>query len=107
MSGLAFMDDHSNPKSDSIIETEADYLDDRHVSANQHKTSEQSEEAIIMGFAESRKAQAATKALFELVHAHGENLREVIVLVYGQQLTFCSYVFDKCEIQLLNWKCLN
>ena len=89
MSGLAFVDDHSNPKSDSIIETEADYLDDRHVSANQHKTSEQSEEAIIMGFAENRKAQAATKALFELVHAHGENLREVIVLVYGQQLT-CS-----------------
>ena len=95
MSGLAFVDDHSNPKSDSIIETEADYLDDRHVSANQRKTSGQSEEAIIMGFAENRKAQAATKALFELVHAHGENLREVIVLVYGQQLT-CSLLKRMC-----------
>ena len=80
MSGLSFVNDHFNLKSASIICSETDYLDDRHVSANQYKTSEQSNEAIIMGFAENRKAQAATKALFELVHAHGENLREVIVL---------------------------
>lgn len=38
----------------------------------------QSPEMIAIAFAENKKAQMASKAMFQLVHTHGDILREVI-----------------------------
>lgn len=41
--------------------------------------SNQSSEQIAVAFGENTKAQMAAKAMFQLVHAHGDILREVVV----------------------------
>lgn len=46
------------------------------------EVSQQSAEQAAVGFAENPKAQMAAKAMFQLVHSHGDILREVSYFFY-------------------------
>jgi hypothetical protein len=77
MSGIAFGDYPSamKPEYDEAGETEEQAGKKQW---QKNGPSRSSPEMIAISFAEDRKAQSAARALFELVHAHGDNLREVM-----------------------------
>ena len=64
-----------------IVETHATQGDGQtEISEKMHP--HQTPEAMAVAFAENPKAQMATKAMFHLIHTHGDNLREVSLLAF-------------------------
>ncbi|CAK5082234.1 unnamed protein product [Meloidogyne enterolobii] len=48
---------------------------------NLNSFSDSTAESLSINFARNKKAQMAARALFELVHNYGDNLREVFLLL--------------------------